>query len=641
MSNLVGAQTQWDSAEMLLYLEIVGPRYCMGINVVKRDYLEKVRARGAKYIYRHHPNFDEAGLAPWFTDPELAAQEAAAFLRGHLSALDLVDYVTDGNEYILGPDHETPERIALADRYMAAFIKAARLFLSKGAIVGNFNTGHWRREGELVEYFPLMLQALQEDCEENPEDGAKIGWHEYNWPLLRDDSYWRTATFLRAMPAIIERYPLARCLITELGIDRAAAEWGVGHEGFRKAHPNIDVAIDMFCGGDGLAWYVDRLLEAPYVDGVLLFGCGMTDWRRMGFDVINDPDDVAVPNRISLLPDAAPPEPPEPPPNGGNDVIKVVDMDYGEQSEQWAKDKYGIDWDFAPVSDGWVWRLVELWEKTGTTSHITQVLDKNYQPVPNKIVTFYWSGAEESNIANELDWHSNYVYGLTNENGEVGPGMGIGAYHGEGEGGPHEVWVHDDYIKSDRLRKIGMLAGTFHDHLDCKFKLMYIGEQPPEPPENGTLDRILAMVEATKDDTSEILHILKPDDEPPPPPPEIFTVRFYNGIDLGDPIVYEMTQGQPFWNNWGAEGPGHGVTPDYFSGSWTGIFSFEAKVYTFNVRVDDGARLYIDDVLVLDVWRDQSATTYSVQVLMAAGPHKVVVKYYEKAGDAILHVNWV
>ena len=179
VSNLIGVQTQWDSAEMLRYLEIVGPRYCMGINVVKREYLEKIRARGAKYIDRHHPNFDEIGLAPWFVDPESAAQEAAAFLRGHLVALDLVDYVTDGNEYILGPDHhETPERIVLADRYMAAFTKAARLFLGKGAIVGNLNTGHWRKEGEIAQYFPLTLQAIHSNvCRCERQIGAARDGH--------------------------------------------------------------------------------------------------------------------------------------------------------------------------------------------------------------------------------------------------------------------------------------------------------------------------------------------------------------------------------------------------------------------------------------------------------------------------------
>jgi hypothetical protein len=58
--------------------------------------------------------------------------------------------------------------------------------------------------------------------------------------------------------------------------------------------------------------------------------------------------------------------------------------------------------------------------------------------------------------------------------------MGTGAYHGEGEGGPHAVWVRDPNIPSDICEKLGMLAGTFHDHLDQKFGLMTMPETEPE-----------------------------------------------------------------------------------------------------------------------------------------------------------------
>ena len=533
MSNLIGVQTQWDSVEMLRWLEIVGSRWCMGINVSKREYLEKVKARGTKYVYRHHPNFDEIGLVPWFVDPELAAQEAVAFLRGHLGALDLVDYVTDGNEYILGPDHETPERIVLADRYMAAFIKTARLFLSKGTIVGNFNTGHWRKEGELVEYFPLMLQALQKDCEANPEDSAKIGWHEYNWPLLRDDGYWRTATFLRAMPAIVEQYPLARCLITELGIDRCADEFGVPHEGFRKADPGIDVAIDMFCGSDGLAWYVDRLLEAPYVDGVLLFGCGMTDWRGMGFDVMNDPEDTAVPDRIGYLPDAAPPEPPDIPIGGDNvipDSVRIYDFDHGPHaddpttSKEWLDSIFGPCIDVHPVNEihqlqpgDLYYQLQWINCKPATTSVIIELRDEGDQPVVGDTVIFRWPDAEPHGYDDQgWNWSDNGAPGDTDENGIVGPVITDDAYYSpdQGECGAFSLWIWDH--PSEMVDGVGMLPfhdlapGLNHLHTEFGFKLARYGEEPepPDPGEPGEALEIIASIRAQLDQLEAILSAL-------------------------------------------------------------------------------------------------------------------------------------
>lgn len=533
MSNLIGVQTQWDSAEMLRYLEIVGPRFAMGINVTKREYLEKVRARGAKYIYRHHPNFDEVGLTPWFVDPELAAEEAVAFLHGHLGdVLDLVDFVMDSNEYILGPDHETPERIALADRYMAAFIKDSRLFLGKGAIIGNFNTGHWRKEGELAEYFPMMLQALQKDCEANPENGSRIGWHEYNWKLLRDDTHWRTATFLRAMPAIIERYPLARCLITELGIDRCADEYGAPHEGFRKAALDINVAIDMFCGGNGLAWYVNQLLRAEYVDGVLLFGCGMGDWRAMGFDVMNDPEDTTVPDLIGYLPDAAPPEPPKP--NGGNSVIpdsvRIYDFDHGPHaddptaSKEWLDSIFGPCIDVHPVSEihqlqpgDLYWQLQWINCKPGTTSIVIELENEAGQPAIGEIVIFGWPDAGPHGCAsNSWNWTANGMAGTTEApDGHVGPGIDSYYSPDEGECGPFFLWVWGNY-PSEMVDGAGMLSfhdlvpGANHLHPEFGFKLTRYGEEPepPDPGEPGEALEIIASIRGQLDQLEAILSTL-------------------------------------------------------------------------------------------------------------------------------------
>jgi hypothetical protein len=170
--------------------------------------------------------------------------------------------------------------------------------------------------------------------------------------------------------------------------------------------------------------------------------------------------------------------------------IKVVDMEYKERDFEYAKSKYGVAFRRAEVAPGQkVYRLVELWEKRGHSSLITQVLDENGNPMASIDVAFYWPDAPDPpDPPTEVyphDWHRNFVHGPTNVNGDVGPGMGTGAYHGEGEGGPHAVWVRDPNIPSDICEKLGMLAGTPHDHLDQKFQLMVAGkegEEPVEPP---------------------------------------------------------------------------------------------------------------------------------------------------------------
>jgi hypothetical protein len=202
--------------------------------------------------------------------------------------------------------------------------------------------------------------------------------------------------------------------------------------------------------------------------------------------------------------------------------IKVVDLQYNERDFAYAEAKYGVAFRRAEVEPGQkVYRLVELWEKTGHHSLITQVLDESGNPMDRVDVAFYWRDAPDPpDPPTEVyshDWHRNFVHGPTNVNGDVGPGMGRGAYHGEGEGGPHAVWVRDPNIPSDVCEKLGMLAGTNHDHLDQKFQLVVAeGEPtptptptPPTPPGLGDAEALAQEVQSLKERVAKLEAKLK------------------------------------------------------------------------------------------------------------------------------------
>ena len=61
-------------------------------------------------------------------------------------------------------------------------------------------------------------------------------------------------------------------------------------------------------------------------------------------------------------------------------------------------------------------------------------------------------------------------------------------------------------------------------------------------------------------------------------------------------------------NTWGAGGPGNGLPNDSFSVRWSGSFTFPTGTSTFNATADDGVRLWVDGVLLIDKWIDQGAT---------------------------------
>lgn len=93
-------------------------------------------------------------------------------------------------------------------------------------------------------------------------------------------------------------------------------------------------------------------------------------------------------------------------------------------------------------------------------------------------------------------------------------------------------------------------------------------------------------------------------------------------------------------NDWDFGGPGNGVGTDNFAARWSGTHDFQAGSYTFTARADDGVRVWVDDELIIDQWRDQGASTYEAAREMSAGPHEVKVEYYENTGRAVAQVSW-
>jgi hypothetical protein len=91
---------------------------------------------------------------------------------------------------------------------------------------------------------------------------------------------------------------------------------------------------------------------------------------------------------------------------------------------------------------------------------------------------------------------------------------------------------------------------------------------------------------------------------------------------------------------WGTGAPAPGVGPDTFSVLWQGDFAFAAGTFDFAVTADDGVRLYVDDVLLVDAWRDKSATTYHATRTLGAGTHRIRVEYYENGWDAVARLSW-
>jgi len=127
----------------------------------------------------------------------------------------------------------------------------------------------------------------------------------------------------------------------------------------------------------------------------------------------------------------------------------------------------------------------------------------------------------------------------------------------------------------------------------------------------------------------------------PPPPPASGTWRgeYYNNNQFaGTPTVVRYDSAINF--DWGQGAPHAQICADNFSVRWTRSLWLNTGTWRFTATTDDGVRLYVDDVLVIDQWQEQPATTYTADVPLTAGYHKVRMEYFELTGPASAHLSW-
>lgn len=121
-----------------------------------------------------------------------------------------------------------------------------------------------------------------------------------------------------------------------------------------------------------------------------------------------------------------------------------------------------------------------------------------------------------------------------------------------------------------------------------------------------------------------------------------------NGL-VGEYYANRTLEGQPVYRldekidfDWENNSPMDNIPADSFSVRWSGFIRVpETGRYTFYVKSDDGARVWIDGELVFDYWLAQSATERSFEIDMVAGKqYSIRVEYYEVNRTASMRLSW-
>jgi len=117
--------------------------------------------------------------------------------------------------------------------------------------------------------------------------------------------------------------------------------------------------------------------------------------------------------------------------------------------------------------------------------------------------------------------------------------------------------------------------------------------------------------------------------------------EYFNNKDLdGQPAVTRTDEQVNF--DWFTNSPVPQLNTDNFSVRWTGqIVPPVSGLYQLGMRSDDGVRLYLDDKLFIDDWRDRSARTVTAPVQLEAGRrYKIRIDYYDRYASATAKLVW-
>ncbi|MFP5348131.1 MAG: PA14 domain-containing protein, partial [Actinomycetes bacterium] len=114
-----------------------------------------------------------------------------------------------------------------------------------------------------------------------------------------------------------------------------------------------------------------------------------------------------------------------------------------------------------------------------------------------------------------------------------------------------------------------------------------------------------------------------------------YKAEYFDGIGLAGQAVSSGCE-DAVDHDFGEGKPKGVANADSFSARYTTTRQLGAGEHTFTVTADDGVRVFVDGVRLINEWAMQGATTFTAKRELAAGSHTVVVEYFEAGGSALV-----
>jgi YVTN family beta-propeller protein len=117
--------------------------------------------------------------------------------------------------------------------------------------------------------------------------------------------------------------------------------------------------------------------------------------------------------------------------------------------------------------------------------------------------------------------------------------------------------------------------------------------------------------------------------------------QYFNNTSLSNSPALQRIEAVDF--NWGSRSPGTGVNKDKFSVRWTGtVEASSTGTFQFQTVSDDGVRLWVNGVQVINNWSNHSATTNTSATIALTGGTRYTIRmeYYDSGGQAVAQLRW-
>ena len=114
---------------------------------------------------------------------------------------------------------------------------------------------------------------------------------------------------------------------------------------------------------------------------------------------------------------------------------------------------------------------------------------------------------------------------------------------------------------------------------------------------------------------------------------------FANPELAGEPSLVRNDVAVDF--DWGEASPAPGQVPaDGFSTRWTRTLPFAEGSYRFSITANDGARVLVDNQVLIDAWSGSSDQAIAADIQLLRGDHQIIVLFVDNTGPARVALSW-